>query len=103
MKKIIMAMLLLIPSFVFAQDYIPCFGPGMMYGIWGYWITSWVFMIIFWWLIIWLIISLTKWSIWFWGYSKDDKNKSIDILKERFAKWEITKEQYDEMKKELEK
>jgi|TARA_B100001971_G_C18140262_1_gene509991 putative membrane protein len=64
---------------------------GMGFGI--------LFMVIFWgtmiWLIIWLVNQYSK-------PKKDNKTESpIDILKKRYAKGEITKKQYEKMKKEL--
>ena len=35
-------------------------------------------------------------------YHGENKSGALDILKERYAKGEITKEQYDNMKKDLE-
>ena len=61
-------------------------------------IANLIFMILFWGLIIWLVVWLiTK-------YTKQQAEKTesaIEILKKRFAKGEITKKQYEEMKKEL--
>ena len=54
-----------------------------------------VFMIIFWVVIIYLIISLLK------RRHISDGSKAVDILKERYAKGEITKEQFESMKKDL--
>jgi len=58
-----------------------------------------VFMVLFWFLIIYLIISLLR------GrrnhHFMDDS--SMEILKERYAKGEITKEQFETMKKDLQK
>ena len=55
----------------------------------------------FWWL-FWLIIIL--WAIKAsqkTTYHKTDNETPLDILKKRFAKGEITKEEYEEMKKTL--
>ena len=49
-------------------------------------------MFIFWFILIYLIFSLFK---------NDEDTSAIDILKKRFAKGEITKEQFDEIKKSL--
>lgn len=61
-----------------------------------------VFMIITWAFIIWGIISLVKY---FSGHSRcehnKDHDKSINILKERYAKGEITKEEFESIKKDL--
>ncbi|MBU3015626.1 SHOCT domain-containing protein [Poseidonibacter lekithochrous] len=50
-------------------------------------------MFIFWFILIYLIFSLFN--------NKEEKSSAIDILKERFAKGEITKAQFDEIKKSL--
>lgn len=55
-------------------------------------------MILTWVLIIWGIVSLVKH---FSHHPHDGHNHAIDILKERYAKGEITKEQYESMKKDL--
>jgi putative membrane protein len=69
---------------------------------------GWIFMIIFWIAITFAIIALIR------GFSghgcwhnlgehhKEEGNKALDILKERYAKGEITKEDFDKMKKDLE-
>jgi len=53
-------------------------------------------MLLFWGLIIWLIITLIN-------ASQSNKNEpdSLTILKRRYASGEISKKQYEEMKKEL--
>ncbi|RXJ76967.1 electron transporter RnfE [Arcobacter sp. F155] len=55
----------------------------------GFW------MFIFWLFIFYVLISLLK-------KDKKDKDSAIDILKKRLAKGEITKEEYEEIKKTLE-
>ena len=49
------------------------------------------------------VILLIVWLVKISGYSVTDKTSthSLEILKERYAKGELTKEQYENMKKEL--
>ncbi|WP_226896405.1 SHOCT domain-containing protein [Poseidonibacter ostreae] len=51
-----------------------------------------VAMFIFWFILVYLILSI---------FNEKKDSSAIDILKKRFAKSEITKEQFDEMKKSL--
>ena len=68
---------------------------GLMNMMYGFGLSGFLYMIIFWGLIIWLIVWLiTK-------YSKKDQKSPMEILKIRYAKGEITKKQFEEMKKEL--
>lgn len=62
-----------------------------------------IFGFIFFVLIIVGIILLIVWIIRRTGYSVTDKtsNSFLEILKERYAKGELNKEQYENMKKEL--
>jgi len=71
--------------------------PGMMSGLFGG-----IIMI----LIIVLIIRLIirgghHHGHWHDYYHDENKSGALDILKERYARGEITKEQYDNMKKDL--
>ncbi|MBM3704944.1 MAG: SHOCT domain-containing protein [Actinobacteria bacterium] len=49
------------------------------------------------------IVFLVIWLVKRFSYATADKtgNRSLDILKERYAKNEITKEQFENMKKDL--
>ena len=75
---------------------IGSFGMGG-YGMMGFGMGfGFIFMLLFWGLIIWLIITLIN-------ASQSNKNEpdSLTILKRRYASGKITKKQYEEMKKEL--
>ncbi len=56
------------------------------------------FMIFFWALIILVVIRLLRGTHGIHGYGHRDP---VEILKERYAKGEITKEQFESMKKDL--
>jgi putative membrane protein len=80
-------------------------GPGMMGG-WGMgWIGS-IFMIVFWVLVIVGLVLLIKWLIQITKREKDvlggRSTQAIDILKERYAKGEINKEEFEKVKRDLE-
>ena len=70
---------------------------------------GWIFMIIFWCLIIWVIVALARGNFGkghMCGHNHSDdtlgKDKSpLDILKERYAKGEINKKEFEERKKDL--
>lgn len=79
--------------------------PNMMGGFFGGglgWIGM-IFGFIFFVAIIIGVILLIVWLIRRTGYNTTEKPSSrpIEILKERYAKGELTKEQYENMKKEL--
>jgi len=79
-------------------------GPGMMgWGWWGGWF-GWIFMIIFWALVIVGLIFLVKWLVSFSrsrGQYERGSDSALDILKQRYAKGEINKEEFDQKKKDL--
>ncbi|MBI4811926.1 SHOCT domain-containing protein [Candidatus Falkowbacteria bacterium] len=75
------------------------FGPGF----------GFFFMIIFWALVVWAIVALVRCasgrSYWCCGrderHGRHEHGRALDILKERYAKGEITKEQFEQTKKDL--
>jgi putative membrane protein len=80
---------------------------GYGYGpMWGF---GWIFSVIFWIAVVVAIIYVVKWlkhgkylehhnQKWPWCKS----TSAMDILKERYAKGEIDKKEFEERKKELE-
>lgn len=77
-------------------------GPGMMGG-WGMGWFGGIFMIIFWILIIVALVFLIKWLIQSTGRGKLEASggRALDILKERYARGEINKAEFEEMRKDL--
>ena len=69
------------------------FGTG-----WG-WAFGGFFMILFWIgliiLIAWVVMKIVK------GNSTETKNVALDIARERYAKGEIAKEEFEQIKKDL--
>ena len=77
-------------------------GRGMMgsypasyaYSNYGYWSIFWIVLFA-------AAIFLIVWSIRRFGIKKAASETPLDILKKRFAKGEITKKEFEDMKKEL--
>jgi len=67
------------------------------YGMMGFGF-GFIFMLLFWGVIIWLIVTLINAS-----QSNKGGSDSVTILKRRYASGEITKKQYEEIRKELNK
>lgn len=66
-------------------------GLGMSLGMF-FAVLFWVGLIF---LIVWLVMKLSK------GGEASSKNDALDIAKERYAKGEISKEEFEQIKKDL--
>jgi putative membrane protein len=78
-------------------------GPGMMGG-WGMGWFGMIFMLVFWVLVIVGLVFLIKWLIQTTSSGKTDERtgpKAIDILKERYARGEISKEEFETIKQDI--
>ena len=86
-----------------AEDYGP-WGMHMMWGSWG--IGMMVMMLLFWATVIVGIVVLIRWLVTS-GHSGRPMNgvhsreSAIDILNKRYARGEITKQEFEDMRQEL--
>ena len=83
---VVVAVLLLFGSFGMGGYGMMGFGMGF----------GFLFMLLFWGVIIWLVITLINAA-----QSSKKEEDSLTILKRRYASGEISKKQYEEMRKEL--
>ncbi len=75
-------------------------GPGMMGGFGWMWLMP-IFFIIFWGLVIWGIVALVRGLSGSRGSDSSRADSALEVLKKRYARGEITKEEYEEKKKDL--
>ena len=81
------------------------YGPGMMggYGWGGGWGFGMIGMLLWWALIILGIVLLAKWI--FGGSAgrggHESRDRSLDIVKERYARGEIDKKEFEDKKRDL--
>lgn len=103
MKKIIISLILLLsPGLTLADIGDGCFGSyGMMGGV-GLGYFGMILNLLIWIAIIAAIIYGVKYILSSKEDSKGGKSSAIDILKERYAKGEINKEEFENKKKDLE-
>ena len=75
-------------------------GPGMMGGFGWMWLIP-VFWIVFLGLIIWAIVALVRSSSESRGSDSSKADSALELLKKRYARGEIDKQEYEEKKKDL--
>ncbi len=81
------------------------FGWGMMGG-WSGFGFGWLWMVLWWALIIAGIVALVRWLGASSSASSGDAatgRKALDILKERYARGELDRETYEQMRRDLER
>jgi len=78
-------------------------GPGMM-GNWGMGWFGGIFMIVFWILLLVGLVFVIRWLIQTTGKKGNGGqhgSRALEILKERYARGEIDKAQFEDMKRDL--
>jgi len=72
-------------------------GPEMM---WGWWGMGWIFMIVILGILILGLIFLSRWLL---GMTKVPRGEesALEILKKRYARGEIDKEEFEQKKRDL--
>jgi putative membrane protein len=76
------------------------FGFGYPMMGWSFGWFGWIFMILWWAVVILAIVFLIRWIA---KLGNKKEGKALEILKERLARGEISKQEYEELKKEIEK
>lgn len=82
-------------------------GPGMM-SFWGYGWMNWIMMLVFWGLVIVGGFQLIRWLARGGAGNSAGRhppgsvdNRALDILNERYARGELDREQYEQMKRDI--
>lgn len=77
-------------------------GWGMMgSGMMGWGLLAAVFMVLFWVLVIWAVVALVRGLSQSGGSDSSRAESALEVLKKRYARGEISKEEYEERKKDL--
>lgn len=93
------AALWLVPPTAIAQEPPFDWGWGMHPLWWGWGLGMMLMMLLFWVLVIVSIVVLIRWLV---GQTREGRSDSAtEILRRRYARGEITKEQFDSMKRDL--
>jgi len=73
----------------------------MMHDLWGWGGYGGLFMLVFWVAVIVGIILLVRWVVDQSRSSASSKESALDILKKRYARGEIDKEEFEQKRKDL--
>jgi len=73
----------------------------MNFGLWPFSGFGWIFMILWWTLIVAGIVALIRWLMDQSRGARHHEKSALEVLKERYAKGEIGKKEFEEKKKDL--
>lgn len=96
---IIVAILIVLPPILGLFSGWPAVNWGMMGGFGMGWFMP-IFMIIFWGLIIWGIVALIR-GLTSGSDTSKQTDSALEVLKRRYARGDINKQEYEEKKKDL--
>jgi len=83
-------------------DWQGYYGYGMMGGSFGgMWIIMPILMVVFWGLVIWGLIALFRSTSRSGDSGSLPQESALELLKKRYARGEISKEEFEEKKKDL--
>ena len=103
--SIIVTILITVPLILGAVSGWHDGGWGMMgwgtTGGFSWWWFMPIFMILFWGLVIWGIVALVRGLSGSRGSDSSRADSALEVLKKRYARGEINKEEYEEKKKDL--
>ncbi|MDA8170563.1 MAG: SHOCT domain-containing protein [Nitrospiraceae bacterium] len=74
-------------------------GPGMMW--YGFGVLGWLMMVAIWVLVILGLIYLIRWLSHSARQGEGRQETALDVLKKRYARGEISKEEFEDKKKDL--
>ena len=77
-------------------------GWHMWWGVWG--VGMMLFMLLFWALVVAGVVAILRWMFGRSGPAgrADRPDRALEILKERYAKGELTRDQFQAMRRDLE-
>ena len=75
------------------------YGPPFFYGWWGFFPGFFIIPVIF---LAFFAFRWIFWGGWGWGRYYGNEDPAIETLKQRYARGEISKEQFEQMAKDLE-
>ncbi len=97
---IVIAILIIVPLVFGLISGVQYGGWGMMGGFGWMWLMP-IFFILFWGLVIWGIVALVRGLSESRGYDSSKADSALEVLRKRYARGEINKEEYEEKKKDL--
>jgi len=89
-----------VPGLIWAQDRPSEWGRGMHPMMWGAWGFGMMFMMVLFWVLV--VIGIVLAIRWLVSQGKESRSDSaLEILRQRYARGEINKEEFESRKRDL--